>query len=196
MKQFITYLNLTLLMILAGLIYACSHSKDDIEENYDTYAINDMARQPAKVYKAELNTLNNSGVMGMAELILDGNQLTVTIYAQGLVPEMVHPQHIHGASENNGNGTCPPDTADTNTDGFVSVGEGVPYYGGVMQALTPFPMAFNEMIDFQETYTLNEPLSPLQNRAIVVHGMYVNGVYDPSMPVACGQIVPHQGKGS
>ncbi len=138
--------------------------------------------------------LNGSGVSGMAELSLDGEQLTVTIHAEGLVPDMLHPQHIHGADMNNGNSTCPPPSADTDGDGFISIPEGAPFYGGVLKSLTPFTMAPGGTIDFQQTYSLTESLSPLQNRAIVLHGMIVNGIYDASMPIACGQIMPDQGQ--
>lgn len=57
---------------------------------------------------------------------------------------------------------------------------------------------------FERTFTLGEvefeeegqvisyaDLKPLQNRAIVLHGMTVNGEYVATLPVACGQIMPN-----
>lgn len=151
---------------------------------------------PTREFTVDLNSLNNSGVMGTAMLSLTGNELTVHIMASGLEPDMVHAQHIHGNMENNGNATCPPMSADVDGSGLVEVGEGVPFYGPVLLALTPFPTAdASGNIDFTMTYTLGEgetisrqDLMPLQNRAIVLHGLTVDGDPMPSLPVACGQV--------
>jgi hypothetical protein len=151
----------------------------------------------AKYYTADLSALNNSGVSGTAELVLEGNELTVTINATGLVPDMVHPQHIHGFKEDNRNAKCPPASADEDGDGLVELGEGLPFYGPVLLALDPFPTAPDGEISFVETYNVGDlefPVTPLQNRVIVLHGKNVEGEYVATLPVACGQIQPAQGK--
>lgn len=142
-----------------------------------------------KEYKVTLNPLNNSGVTGTAYLSLMGNMVTVTIEASGLEPNKLHPQHIHGFTESNKNSTCPTMAADTNGDGLVDLGEGLPSYGPVLLNLTPFPTAdANGEVHYTQTFTIDPSLLPLQNRAIVLHGLTVGGVYMPTLPVACGQI--------
>jgi Cu/Zn superoxide dismutase len=136
-----------------------------------------------------LSPLNNSGVTGTATLSLNGNMLTVTIEASGLEPNKEHAQHIHGFMENNRKATCPTIAADTNGDGLVDLGEGAPFYGPVLLNLAPTPTAdANGNIYFTQTFTISPTLLPLQNRAIVLHGMTVMGDYWPLLPVACGMI--------
>lgn len=147
-------------------------------------------------FVVDLHELNGSGVSGSASLLLDGGTLTVAIDAMGLEANRPHAQHIHGNPIHAGvpsNATCPPATADVDGDGLVSVGEGLPYYGPVLVALTPFTTAPGGIIDFEATYTdlsSLEPISTLQNRTIVLHGRTVGGTYIGSLPVACGQIRP------
>lgn len=159
----------------------------------------------AKMYSVEFGSLNNSGVSGTAELSLEGSTLRVSITATGLDPEMLHPQHIHGFADDKRNSTCPPESADTSGDGLVSVGEGAPFYGGIQLPLImdpenelSFPVADAEgNINFTMTYEyedgIDSDITPLQNRAIVLHGMSVDGEYMLTLPVACGQIQPKQG---
>lgn len=152
-----------------------------------------------KTYTADLMSLNDSGVMGTATLTLDGDMLTVHIMASGLEPNMVHPQHIHGFMDSNKNAVCPPMSADTNGDGFIDLTEGGPFYGPVLLPLTPFPTADADgNINYMETFEVSADLLPLQNNAIVLHGMTVEGLivegkptaemYVATLPVACGQI--------
>lgn len=165
----------------------------------------------AKYYKANLSMLNESGVSGTAELKLEGNELTVNISATGLEPGELHPQHIHGFQEDNRNSTCPPASADNNGDGFISVGEGFPFYGGILLPLLndvndplSFPTADADgEIKFEKTYTVNASITPLQNTSIVLHGKTVEGFineegetingYRLTLPVACAQVTPNQG---
>ena len=152
----------------------------------------------AKMYTVEFGSLNGSGVSGNAQLRLEGSTLTVDITASGLEADEVHPQHIHGFGENKGNSTCPPASADNDGDGFVSIPEGAPFYGGVLLTLNPLPIADADgNINFTMTYEyedgVDSDLTPLQNRAIVLHGMTVDGNYWAGLPVACGQIKANQG---
>lgn len=147
-------------------------------------------------FRVELQPLNDSGVSGTAHLLLDGDQLTVTIDATGLEAGETHAQHIHGNPDPDdlpGNSTCPPASADVDGNGLVSVGEGLPYYGPVLLALESFTTAPGGVIDFEQTYRDLSNLAPvnaLQNRSIVIHGKTVGGTYIGSLPVACGQIKP------
>lgn len=143
-----------------------------------------------KIYHVDLGTLNNSGVSGTATLTLDGTELTVTIHATGLEADSLHLKHIHGAAEHKGNATCPPPSADGDGDGLVSFAEGLPFYGPVMLDLLPFTTT-DGSLDIVQTFAVDaQALGPLQNRTIVLHGLTVNGVYNLSLPVACGVILP------
>lgn len=181
-------------MILIFTI-GCSKEETGMEEvnavnaHYDPQDIPNNGSK-AKMYTVNFGELNNSGVSGTAELVLEGVDLTVRISASGLQPG-THAQHIHGFVENKRNSDCPPPSADTDGDGLISVGEGVPFYGGIRLALQPFPTADEDgNIDFEMTfYDVTKEITPLQNKTIVLHG--VEGI--PSLPVACGQIMPAQG---
>ncbi len=168
----------------------------------------------AEVYSVDISSMNNSGVSGKASLLLLDNKLTVKIDASGLVPNMPHPQHIHGFENNDVNAVCPPSpgeagfaAGDTDGDGVIDFIEGRPFYGPVLlNIFVPvgeFPVAnANGEIHFERTFELGEvefeeegelisltDLSPLENRTIVLHGMNFGGEYVPTLPVACGQIV-------
>ncbi|MER2997957.1 hypothetical protein [Pontibacter populi] len=148
-----------------------------------------------KTYTANIMSLNDSGVSGTATLTLEGDQLTVHIMATGLEPGMVHPQHIHGFMDSNQNAVCPPMSADTDGDGLVELGEGVPFYGPVLLPLEPFPTAPDGSINYTQTFTVSAGILPLQNNVIVLHGMTVDGEYWPTLPVACAAIkVANNGK--
>lgn len=146
-----------------------------------------------KEYRASLGALNNSGVHGTATLMLEGNMLTVTVEAMGLEAGKPHPQHIHGFTENNRNSTCPTSAFDTNGDGLIDLGESVPAYGPILLDLAPMPTA-DAMgnVRYTRSFTINSNLLPLQNRAIVLHGLTVNGQYVATLPVACGQVMAWQ----
>jgi len=146
-------------------------------------------------YTASLGSLNGSGASGNATVTLDGNDLTVVIVAKGMVANQPHPQHIHGL-EDGSNGVCPPPTADTNSDGIISVPEGAPFYGAILLPLEDFPMAdANGNVSYTKTFTLGEngvpskeELGTIENRVIVLHGLDNNGEYVATIPVACGQL--------
>jgi len=140
-------------------------------------------------YHVTLAPLNNSGVKGFVTLTLRGDQLTVKVQARNLVPGQQHMQHIHGLVS--GTATCPTPAADTDHDGIVSLAEGLPFYGAVLQPLTPYPNAnAGGNVSYSETLTVNtSTLGALETRTVVLHGLTVAGTYDMTVPVACGQIV-------
>jgi hypothetical protein len=92
------------------------------------------------IYATEFTALNNSGVDGHALLFLDeGNQtLTVKIWAEGLEPNQVHAQHIHGFPDDKDANT-PTIAQDADRDGFVELAEGLVKYGPIQLNLTLNP---------------------------------------------------------
>ncbi|MCH4823392.1 hypothetical protein ML462_09415 [Gramella lutea] len=148
-------------------------------------------------YTAQLGSLNDSGVSGTATVSLQGDEITVNIMAQGMTPEMTHPQHIHGLSDANANATCPPATADEDEDGIITIPEGAPFYGEVLLPLEDFPMADAEgNISYEQTFMLGEngmptaeELADLENRVIVLHGIDNEGEYVATIPAACGELM-------
>lgn len=200
-----TLKNVYLLILSSVLIITVGCSKEEpmdneINEVNAHIEPNELANNgsKAKMYTVNFGSLNDSGVSGTAELSLSGSTLTVNITASGLEANQVHPQHIHGFAENKGNSTCPPASADQDGDGYVSIPEGAPFYGSVLLTLDPLPVADSDgNIDFTMTYEYEDgvdaSLVPLQNRAIVLHGMTVDGEYWAGLPVACGQITANQG---
>ena len=142
--------------------------------------------QGAEVHQVRLTELNGSGVSGKAVLIQRDGSLRVQLQARGLVPDMVHPQHIHGL-DGAANATCPPPSA-AGEDGVLTLVDGLPFYGPVLQPLTPFPMAKNGKISYHGTFEVDGDLTDLSDEAVVVHGGYVDGEYVATLPVACGEI--------
>lgn len=143
-------------------------------------------------YTANLESLNNSGVYATVEITRMGKKkLHVSIRAFGLEVDKPHPQHIHGFDKPVKNATCPTLESDTNGDGIISIGEGVPAFGPIILPLVPFDLVdASGNIEYEATFTIKSgSLQPLHNRAIVLHGMTVNNQYIPSLPVACGEII-------
>ncbi len=216
MKNFNSIIRSLFIASLMVFASSCSAPDEEVMESADLQTSLDAEKRAetakAKMYTVDFTALNESGVSGSAELTLMGDQLTVKVNATGLEPDKVHPQHIHGSAGNKSNSTCPSPAADTNGDGLVDLVEGLPSYGGVLLELyvpiDEFPVAdANGVLTYERTFTLGETefeeegelisqsdLSPLQNRAIVLHGMTVDGEYVATLPVACGQIKSAQGK--
>ena len=161
-------------------------------------------------YTADLGALNGSGVTGQATVTVEGDQLTVSVDAEGTVAEQVHAQHIHGGTDGMSS-ACPTMDADSDGNGRISVSEGAPAYGGILVPLDgsldnaeglgdldTFPVA-----DANGAYAydgaiatadlaVNEDRSfgdlSLSDHAIVVHGAVVDGEYKATLPVACGPL--------
>ena len=119
---------------------------------------------PIYDYAVTLSPENNSGVIGTASLVLNGNLLTVSVTAAGLVPDEMHMSHIHGLLGAAAPSTSlAPPTADTNGDGFVESTEGAVYSGpplfatpAVVSPLT-YPMASAAgTISYTQTYDITD----------------------------------------
>lgn len=152
----------------------------------------------AQFFKSCLYPTNDSGAAGFAYFRLDGNQLTASVMAVGLEPGKVHPQHVHGFADDS-ESTCPPADA-AGEDGLISLEEGAPFYGPVILPLTDengdMPTAgANGWVMYENTFMLGtgelpsvSDLGPLDQRAVVLHGMTVDGEYMATLPVTCGTV--------
>jgi Cu/Zn superoxide dismutase len=91
--------------------------------------------QRTTTYKPALHALNSgttgSTAKGEATFTIDGDQLTITVDAQGLPPDMMHLQHFHGFKDGHA-AACPDAAADNNDDGVVDLIETEPYAGTTM----------------------------------------------------------------
>ena len=158
----------------------------------DSTPIFEDPESETEYYKTCAYPTNGSKSVALTYLELDGDVLKATVLAAGVTPDKVHPQHIHGL-DSGANATCPPASADENNDGYISLTEGLPYYGGVKLALEnedgTWPMANAAgFYTYQRTFDLNGADFNWENLAVVVHGMFVGDDYDASMPTACGEV--------
>ena len=84
--------------------------------------------------QGRLTALNNSGVAGTAEAIVNGRRVVFDIDAHRLVKGMPHAQHIHfGAQARH---ECPTAPDDANGDHQLTTTDGAPAYGPVRISLT------------------------------------------------------------
>lgn len=149
-----------------------------------------------------------SNVTGQVRMFLAGRTLTASIHASGLTPYLPHAMHIHGVLGDAN--VCPPASADTSGDGFVSLEEGAPFYGPIKVSFTTsgdtspssglvlerFPRAdASGNLNYKRTFTIPKAVAKdLAQLHVVVHGLDINasGTYDSLfeavLPVACGTI--------
>jgi len=134
-------------------------------------------------YSAELRPLNGSGVQGRARLDREGEHLTVAIQAEGLTPDRIHQQSVHGFVGERRAAECPVRESD---DGRLASA-----YGPRLRALEPFPTVGSDgRLDYRLTFTVDpEQLEPLETRTLVLEGASTDGAtYRPDLPVACGRL--------
>lgn len=152
------------------------------------------------VYRADLTTLNNSGVTGYAMFEVNPvtRTLSVEVNAMGLEPDMDHLMHLHGLIDGDGTSGNPAVDSQTPTladdadgDGFVEVFEGLPQYGDIIltlgtQTAPGGSFAYSETFDLDDDSLFGSPvgammdyvgddLLPLEFREIVIHGLTVDG---------------------
>lgn len=154
-------------------------------------------------YETSFTALNNSGVSGRAILLENQHDKTVTvqIMAEGLEPDMVHPQHIHGFEDGTDSKT-PTIDQDGDKDGFVELAEGRDTYGPIQLNLTTasddaseftgmgamFPTADADgTLYYRETFDFGDPgagaldvydaIRMLEAKEIVLHGLELPAGY-------------------
>ncbi len=149
-------------------------------------------------YEATLSPANNSGANGLALIAQHDGTLNVTVDATGLVPNQMHPMHIHGFP--NGQPSAAPTPAnDTDHDGYINTSEAQAVAGPVLLSLTTNPqvaaqslgsqpgdvfptadangnLAYHETFDFNgssQAQSVFNSLQPLGIRLVEIHGMTV-----------------------
>ena len=162
-----------------------------------------LAVPMVRTYRATLVELNGSGVTGTAEItMLPAGNFRVKVSAYGLEPGKRHEQHIHGFA-NGKPAMVPPPDENVYGDGITSFEEALAYTGPVLLPLTPYVRAnpsgfqeFTRMYRGSELKALDLDDVSLTNRVIMLHGGYLPAVYayygevyEPTLPVAAGEIV-------
>jgi hypothetical protein len=98
------------------------------------------------VYVAHLHPMNSNvtglQTTGEARFSVVGDQLTISVKATGLPPNLVHWQHFHGFADNRA-ATCPSAAADANADGIIDLIETEAAAGTTMLAFTDDPVAMD-----------------------------------------------------
>jgi Ca2+-binding RTX toxin-like protein len=185
-------------------ILACPHDKGKrlvahLDKSFTSYET--FLSGADGIWSVDLGALNSSGVSGTGLVAMntedDGTRyINVSLFASGLTPDEMHPQHIHGTFDASGtttDATTPDLGDDADNDGFIEVLEGVADYGDVLVSLVenggaPVANAKGEVayiqnfdIDLPEnllspvtgTQYDADDLMPLVFREIVLHGQNV-----------------------
>ncbi len=97
-------------------------------------ASSQQAGASGPVSHARLHALNNSGVTGTGDAVLQGRRLEVDLNARHLLKGVPHAEHIHFGGK--AAHECPTVAQDTNGDHRLNTAEGLPKYGPVRVSLT------------------------------------------------------------
>lgn len=173
-------------------------------DGYGNHVPADPGYKYALVY-GKVRPLNGTKVNGAVAVQLNGRTAEVRFNATGLLAGAPHAMHFHAGAK----GTCPSGSADKNRDGFVSVTEGHPFYGGIQTSLTTkgdttpasglaidrFPTSPKGTIAYHRTITLSaQAAAALRagNAVFVVHGVDRNksGAYDGSVKSDLNPMLP------
>ncbi|MEU2393462.1 hypothetical protein [Streptomyces sp. NPDC007369] len=148
-----------------------------------------------KAYQIDLTQLNDSGSRGTVMLSLKGNQLTVRIQSEGMVPGQPSAQHLHGSTKGH-DFHCPDASDDTNRDGILNNTEATKDYGDINISLTTsgdtkatsglavdrMPVADKQgKVSYERTITVGQDVvEHIKDLHVVQHGIdrNKNGKYD------------------
>lgn len=153
-----------------------------------------------EIYIAPLQPLNDTlteqSPLGLATIIIRGDEMRLYVIAEGLPPGMPHLQHYHGFTQGS-EAVCPTADVDANADGVVDLRETesvagvtlVPFHDdpasleGLLN-VERFPTASSPdgVIDYRETVSVQALASALQSeydinqfnledRVIFIHGV-------------------------
>lgn len=134
-------------------------------------------------YDVELAPVGESGVTGIAHLVLRGDRLTVLIRAFGLDPTQTHPVIIHGFPGNRSS-LCPDAVpAVQETSQRFEAEDARTVFGYGLVGLDPSPQAdIRGVVTFEHGYDVTaDDLTPLGRRSFVLY-------HESGVPLACGEI--------
>ncbi len=140
-------------------------------------------------YDVELAPVGDSGVTGIAHLVLRGDQLSIQIRAFGLDPLEVHPAALDGPRAGRAS-RCPRDGASPTAQVYVVSSTSTGSLSGPGRlALVPPPAADGQgAVVFEHQYTVDAGrLGPLTRRTLVLYDLDSGG-----RAVACGRIEPYE----
>ena len=133
----------------------------------------------------------NSGATGTTRVkALPNGKVQVKVTASGLAPNLPHAMHLHGVDGPDTDMGCPGPAADADGNGYVTVVEGVPFYGGILSSLTTtgdvspasalaldrFAVADADgNLEYSRTFSSDSALANAGTVQVVVHGIDING---------------------
>jgi hypothetical protein len=133
-----------------------------------------QAQDRSVAYRAELLPLNTdiTGSRGAGDVTyaISGDQLTISVTAEGVPSSTEHWQHFHGFAESDQAARCPGADDDKNGDGIIDVTETGPAAGTTMVPLHDDPVSMEIVRDTYPTagaggsysYTRTVSLSALE----------------------------------
>lgn len=143
-------------------------------------------------FSADLGRVNSDGT-GHVDLSERGTQLRVHLTVNG-VDGGVHLAHIHGIKQ--AMNECPSLAADVDGNGLIDFAEGLPSYGPVQVTLSNGTNDRGTSLDWTRQFTHLDSgdgiasLGALDQYAIVIHGVDLNGDGVASNPDADGNGAP------
>jgi Cu/Zn superoxide dismutase len=143
-------------------------------------------------FSVDLAKVNSDGT-GHVDLSEHGTQLMVHLTVNG-VDGGVHLAHIHGIKQ--AMNECPSLAADADGNGLIDFAEGLPSYGPVQVTLSNGTNDRGTSLDWTRRFTHLDngdgiaSLGPLDQYAIVVHGVDLNGDGVATNPDADGNGAP------
>lgn len=184
------WLLLPLALPIAALALAgCGGGGDDGGDSAGGgggYTPADATNADAEGTRVDLESLNASGASARALIVKGDETVTVSLAAEGLEPGQLHRLNIHRYEDERAV-RCATDADDADGDGQIDVEEGQAAYGPIALELLPTPTAGDDgTATFEGTFPLEA--SKIYNGVIVVSGATIDGGFDPSVPIACGQL--------
>lgn len=177
--------------------------------NHDTNPSTKVASYSYSMDPVQASTVPNSQATGKTRVkTLPNGKVQVKVTASGLMPNAPHAMHLHGVAGEATDQGCPGPSADTDMNGYVTVIEGVPFYGGILTSLTTTgdispssALALDRFavadaggnLEYSRTFSQDSALANAGTVQVVVHGIDINGngTYDfEAGPSSLGDAFP------
>ncbi|MGB7820444.1 MAG: hypothetical protein WBL35_17120 [Ornithinibacter sp.] len=182
------------------------------QASHDTNPSKKVASYSYSLDAVQASAVPNSHASGTTRVkALPNGKVQVKVEADGLAPGLPHAMHLHGVDGPATDQGCPGPAADADTDGFVTVLEGAPFYGGILTSLTTtgdqspasalaldrFAVADADgHLSYSRTFSQDSALANAGTVQVVVHGIDINGsgAYDfGAGPSSLGGAFPLEG---